>query len=110
EFGSRLSALGVRSPMQTRRDRRVSELMAEKNQQTKTKGNNESSNSLQKNNNSSNHIPKPRRDVRVCNNRSRAEPLRLSSSPSIARNPRIHARWDTEYLRFGVVVPPRVGL
>ena len=30
--------------------------------------------------------------------------------PTGARNPRVHAIWDAEYLRFGVVVPSRVGL
>ena len=53
------------------------------------------------------------RDLRVSHRRSRTEPLRLRSPSAIrrgARNPRVHAIWDAEYLRFGVVVPSRVGL
>src|SRR4029077_7871125 len=76
----------------------------------KERKNNETIDPLQKNKNSSEHIPQSWRDLRVSHRRSRTESLRLSSSPSIARNPRIHARWDAEYLRFGVVVPPRGGL
>src|SRR5215468_9139619 len=79
--------------------------------QSKERKNNESTDSVQKNINSATcRMPQSWRDLRVGNKRLCSEPLRLSSGPSIARNPPIHARWDAEYLRFGVVVSPRPGL
>src|SRR6266487_7054649 len=76
----------------------------------KERKNNESANPLQKNENSSEHIPKPWCDLDVSNNRSRTKPLRLSSSPPIARNPRVHAGWDAEYLRLRLNYSSRAGL
>src|SRR6266480_896681 len=76
----------------------------------KERKNNAPTNSVQENTNPPKHIPQFERDLHVSHRRSRTEPLRLNSNPSIARNPRVHAIWDAKYLRFGVVVPPRVGL
>src|SRR5215471_1177355 len=57
---------------------RLTAMETNNQQSTKERNNNESNDSLQKNKNSSKCIPKPERDLRVSNNRSRAEPLRLS--------------------------------
>src|SRR5262245_5702027 len=72
------------------------------------RNNNESTNLLQKNTNPA--TPQSWRDLCVSNKRLCSEPLHLSSSAPIACNPRIHAKRDAEYLRFGVVIPARVGL
>jgi hypothetical protein len=52
--------------------------MKGKTQNQKERNNNESNDSLPKNTNPPKHIPQFERDLRVSNNCSRAEPLRLS--------------------------------
>src|SRR4030095_8528719 len=92
----------------------LSRLIAMETKQSKRKENHETTDPLQKSKNSSEHIPKPWRDLRVSNNRSRPESLRFSSYAREGGIPplnlAVHAIWGAEHLCFRVAVPTRVGL